>query len=134
MNDVITDYEGIETAEISKKELIAEMLTEMRLLELRDIVDMAQHALEKREIEEFDRARQRIQEMAEELNISPEHLIGTKSGNGQAKGVRIRRRKGELKGYRNPDNPAQTWSGKGRKPAWFTDAVGAGTSIDSMRI
>lgn len=121
-----------EPVEIPKIQLIEEMLLELRLLELREVVDMAQQALEKREIEELDHARRVVQEMAENLNIPPEHLIGAKSGNGQAKDVR--KPNAKLQGYRNPDNPSQTWSGKGRKPAWFTDAVGAGTPIDSMRI
>lgn len=27
--------------------------------------------------------------------------------------------------YRNPDNPDQTWSGRGRRPAWFKDTLAA---------
>lgn len=26
--------------------------------------------------------------------------------------------------YRNPDNPEQTWTGKGRAPAWFVEYAG----------
>ena len=25
--------------------------------------------------------------------------------------------------YRNPDNPAQTWSGRGKRPLWFVEAL-----------
>lgn len=25
--------------------------------------------------------------------------------------------------YRNPENPAQTWSGRGKRPLWFVDAL-----------
>lgn len=25
--------------------------------------------------------------------------------------------------YRNPENPAQTWSGRGKRPAWFSEAL-----------
>jgi len=36
--------------------------------------------------------------------------------------------------YRNPDDPAQTWTGRGKKPAWFLDALEAGHSEESMLI
>ena len=36
--------------------------------------------------------------------------------------------------YRNPDNPSQTWSGRGRRPAWFLKATEKGTSPESLEI
>lgn len=36
--------------------------------------------------------------------------------------------------YRNPANPEQTWTGRGRKPTWFTEALANGTSADDMAI
>ena len=37
--------------------------------------------------------------------------------------------------YRNPANPAQTWTGHGKKPAWFLAALKkAGTTEASLRI
>lgn len=33
----------------------------------------------------------------------------------------VKRRKAPAK-YRNPENPRQTWSGKGAPPQWFIDA------------
>lgn len=35
--------------------------------------------------------------------------------------------------YANPANPAQTWSGRGRRPKWFSDAVAAGRDPETMR-
>jgi DNA-binding protein H-NS len=35
--------------------------------------------------------------------------------------------------FRNPANPSDTWSGRGRQPGWYKDAVAAGTSPDKMR-
>lgn len=35
--------------------------------------------------------------------------------------------------FRNPANPSETWSGRGRQPGWYKDAVAAGTSPDKMR-
>ena len=36
--------------------------------------------------------------------------------------------------YRNPENPALTWSGRGRKPQWFVEAMAAGTTVKDLTI
>lgn len=36
--------------------------------------------------------------------------------------------------YANPDDPAQTWTGRGRKPAWLHEAIEAGKSIEDLEI
>jgi len=36
--------------------------------------------------------------------------------------------------YANPTDPTQTWSGRGRKPAWVHEALQAGKSIDDLTI
>lgn len=36
--------------------------------------------------------------------------------------------------YRHPENPNQTWSGRGRKPKWFVEALEAGASEESLLI
>lgn len=34
--------------------------------------------------------------------------------------------------YRNPANPAQGWSGHGRRPQWVLDWLAAGKSLDGL--
>lgn len=36
--------------------------------------------------------------------------------------------------YRYPENPDVTWSGRGRRPGWFVDALAAGTKPDTLAI
>lgn len=36
--------------------------------------------------------------------------------------------------YANPDDPSQTWSGRGRRPAWMTAALEGGASLESLAI
>lgn len=36
--------------------------------------------------------------------------------------------------YRNPANPDQTWSGRGRQPEWFKELTAAGTDADDLLI
>jgi DNA-binding protein H-NS len=36
--------------------------------------------------------------------------------------------------YQNPDNPSETWAGRGLKPRWLTAALKAGGKIDDFSI
>ena len=36
--------------------------------------------------------------------------------------------------YRNPNDPSQTWSGRGRRPGWFREARDKGKSAKSLEI
>ena len=36
--------------------------------------------------------------------------------------------------YRNPSDPSQTWSGRGRQPRWFKAALRKGKTERSLRI
>jgi DNA-binding protein H-NS len=34
--------------------------------------------------------------------------------------------------YRNPENPAETWAGRGLKPRWLTAAIKSGKKPDDF--
>lgn len=36
--------------------------------------------------------------------------------------------------YANPANPSDTWSGRGRKPTWFIEALAAGGSPEDFAV
>lgn len=36
--------------------------------------------------------------------------------------------------YRHPENAALTWSGRGRKPLWFAEALATGKSAEDLAI
>jgi DNA-binding protein H-NS len=36
--------------------------------------------------------------------------------------------------YRNPENPAETWAGRGLKPLWLTAAIKAGKKLEDFSI
>jgi DNA-binding protein H-NS len=50
----------------------------------------------------------------------------------------VKRRGGLLEAapprYVNPENPAQTWSGRGRQPAWVAAAIAGGASLESLLV
>ena len=36
--------------------------------------------------------------------------------------------------YRNPDEPSETWSGRGKRPRWLVSALKAGRAIEDFKI
>jgi DNA-binding protein H-NS len=36
--------------------------------------------------------------------------------------------------FRNPDNPSETWSGRGKNPRWLVRLIAAGRKLDEFRI
>ena len=57
-----------------------------------------------------------------------------RAGSGAAAG-----RRGGVRGkvepkYRNPENPAETWAGRGLKPRWVTAAIKAGKKLEDFSI
>ncbi len=36
--------------------------------------------------------------------------------------------------YQHPENPEVTWSGRGRRPNWFIEALNGGTAPEEMEI
>ncbi len=35
--------------------------------------------------------------------------------------------------FRNPEDHSQTWSGRGRRPAWYSEALAAGRPIEDLK-
>lgn len=100
-----------------------EKLSRKELLELRDQVEKALVNAEKRERKE---ALQAAEKAAAEFGFSLSELakdspLSTKGQKSNAK-------------YRNPANPKQTWSGRGRKPQWIHDALKSGADISDLEI
>ena len=36
--------------------------------------------------------------------------------------------------YRNPQNAAETWSGRGKRPAWIEAALAQGSTLDDLEV
>ena len=69
-------------------------------------------------------ARRALEEKAREYGFSLSELADVKTTKRAALAPK----------YRNPSNPEQTWSGRGRQPSWFREAIVAGTEPDDLKI
>ncbi|MBI1417699.1 MAG: H-NS histone family protein [Limimaricola sp.] len=80
---------------------------------------------------EREMARKAAEEAAAAHGFSLAELTGA-SGRGRAKSASSGAKNPAR--YRNPANPAETWSGRGRKPGWIKDAEAKGIDISTMEI
>ncbi len=70
-------------------------------------------------------ARAKVEALARELGYSLAELLGTDTKSARAPAAAK---------YRHPENPALTWSGRGRKPQWFVEALEAGKTASDLAI
>lgn len=99
-------------------------LTYAELKDLRDRVDEAMvdaKASEKRSI------RAKMEALAAESGFTVAELLGG-GRRGAAKGTPA------IVKYRNPKDPTQTWSGRGRKPNWLVEVEAKGMSLDKFLV
>jgi len=69
----------------------------------------------------------RMQELASDAGFSISELVGGR-GRGKGKGsVSVAK-------YANPDNRAETWTGRGRKPNWLVAKLNKGASLEDFAI
>ncbi len=106
----------IDLNSLSRKELEA----------LRADVEKALSTLENRE---RSAALNAAKQAAEAHGFTLDQLTGVSLSKGSSKG----KSKNPAK-YRNPENPMQTWTGRGRKPQWIKDAEEAGVDISTLEI
>ncbi|PZQ96180.1 MAG: transcriptional regulator [Cereibacter sphaeroides] len=100
----------------------------MSLAELKTLQKAVAKTIEGYEDRKRSEALLAIEAKAREFGFSLTDLLGESSGT-----VR-RKRSPAVPRYRHPENPAITWSGRGRKPAWFQAAIEAGNSPDSLAV
>ena len=70
-------------------------------------------------------ARAKVETFCKEMGYSLAELVGH-----DAKPKRIP----AVPKYQHPENTALTWSGRGRRPLWFIEALEAGKSAEDLAI
>lgn len=118
MNDNVTDID----------------LDTLDLPQLKDLarrIDQQITDLSRRQREE---ALQAAKAAASERGFDLAELMGqgrTSRGRGRGQGQSQEK---NAPRYANPNDPAQTWSGRGRRPAWVAEALEEGASLESLTI
>lgn len=100
-------------------------LESLSLKELKDLRTQVDRAISSFEGRRKREAAAELEAKARELGFTLQDLVDA--------GSTRKRGKAEAK-YANPENPSDTWTGRGRKPRWFAEAVSAGRSPEEMAV
>lgn len=110
-------------------------MTRAELLELRGHLDRAIASVGERDRQAAIKA---IENLARDHGFTLAELVsgvGGKDGrSGRAQREGRRAPSPSNAKYRNPDNASQTWSGRGRRPVWFSDALANGRTRTDMEV
>jgi DNA-binding protein H-NS len=100
--------------------------------ELREVMARVNEALHVR----FTSRVQEFREFAREAGFTVTlNRIGKEDGRqSRRQASQEDRRRGVSPKYRNPDNPGQTWAGRGRTPKWIEEKLESGFSLDDLLI
>ena len=97
-------------------------LDKMSKEELVDLKKQVEKALESVELRRKAEAIKAAEEAVRQFGFSLQDLTSGKT------------KSPSLPKYRNPEDPSQTWTGRGRKPQWLITAITAGRSIEELEI
>lgn len=100
-------------------------LSNMSLKELKALQSQVARAIEGFEERRKKDALAAVEETAKSLGFSLNELVGA---------APARKRAPAKAKYADPANPANTWSGRGRKPGWAVAALKAGKTLDDLAI
>ncbi len=107
-------------------------LKDMSKKQLEKLLKEVQGALSKIEEKEKKEALKAAQQTVAKFGFSLEELTGSAPAPKRAKKAPPKS-PGAPK-YANPENPKETWTGKGRKPNWYNAAIEAGATPESLEI
>lgn len=93
----------------------ASELAALSLKELRALAERVDAAIAEREKQDRVDVKAKLADIAEKAGFSVGELFGS-GRNGKRSAAAIK--------FRNPKDPSQTWTGRGRKPNWIVDAGG----------
>jgi DNA-binding protein H-NS len=100
-------------------------LNSMSLKELKDLQAQVAKAISGFEDRRKKQALAELEEKARAMGFSLSELTGAAAP---------RKRAPAAVKYANPANRSDTWSGRGRKPRWFAEALAKGKTPEDMAI
>ena len=68
-------------------------------------------------------AKKALEDVAAKHGMSLDEILGATQKRKKAKAAAK---------YRNPANPDETWSGRGRQPGWYKEAIAKGQKPENM--
>lgn len=102
-------------------------LSKLSIEELQGLArDIEEEIVSRREADR-ERVLAQMRELAASLGLTLEEVLRQERGRDRAKVPASSTVK-----FRHPDNPALTWSGRGKRPQWITEWLGAGRTLEEL--
>ncbi len=102
-------------------------LKSMNFNQLGDLIKKAQSRQEELSREKASKLREKINALVKAEGLHLDDVLGRTAARGRARG--------KLKPkFRNPADPNQTWSGRGKRPNWFRAAIDSGKKESDLLI
>ncbi len=102
-------------------------LSKMNLKELLALQEELEHEIAAAHAREKQEVISQMEELARERGFTVSELVGGK-GRGRGKSTVSAAK------YANPDNRAETWTGRGRKPNWLVEKLKKGGKLEDFAI
>jgi DNA-binding protein H-NS len=96
--------------------------------QLNDLISKAQLRQVELRKEKVVKLREKVNALLKAEGYTFDDIFGHGRGKGKRAGTPVPPK------YRNPADPAQTWSGRGKRPRWFNDALKAGKKEKDLAI
>jgi DNA-binding protein H-NS len=100
----------------------------LSLRELRDLQSKVNKAIDTYEIRMKKQALEELEERARSFGFTLAELVESQTAK------RARKRSEAAAKYANPADHTQTWTGRGRKPGWFIQALEEGRSPEYLLV
>lgn len=105
-------------------------LNNLSIEELQDVIAQANDLIEEKREAAVAKARADIEKIAASTGYSVHDLLGLRNARGRKAGAR----KAVADKYRNPKDPSQTWSGRGKRPKWLQEVLEKGGKLENYLV
>src|SRR5690606_38943405 len=95
--------------------------------QLGDLIEKAKARQQELVKEKASRLRDKINAMVKAEGFGLDEVLG-RGGRAKTRGSKVKPK------YRNPADPSQTWTGRGKRPRWFNAALAAGKKEKDLLI
>ena len=107
-------------------------LSNYNLGELKGLQFEVEKEIKERQQQEVKKAREQILAIAQDVGMPVEALLSSKTAKSRKAGQSGAQPNASGQ-YRNPNDSAKTWTGRGRKPQWVIDALANGKTLDDLK-